>query len=170
MHLCANPVYCVLFFTERFLTGAQNMALSPAAAAKIAGVSRSLISRAIKAGDLKATLRNNGHHGVERTDLDDWMSRRTERATAPEQANEAPAVPAPAPVRDLGDIARIEALEGDLRGVREQVARLQGEATATASRLADLAADRDAWRAQANKLADLQARPSSFLARLLGRS
>lgn len=160
----------MLFFTKKFRTGVQNMSLSPAAAAKIAGVSRSLISRAIKAGDLKATLRNNGHHGVERPDLEDWMSRRTERATAPEQAAEAPVVPGPVPVRDPSDIARIEDLEGELRVVRERVARLEGEAGATAGRLADLAADRDAWRAQANKLADSQARPSSFLARLLGRS
>lgn len=159
----------MLFFTEQFRTGAQNMSLSPAAAAKIAGVSRSLISRAIKAGDLKATLRNNGHHGVERPDLEDWMSRRTERATAPEQATEAPVVPEPAPVRDPSDIARIEDLEGELRMVRERVARLEGEAAATAGRLTDLATDRDAWRAQAEKLADSQTRPTGLLARLFGR-
>lgn len=118
------------------------MSLSPAAAAKIAGVSRSLISRAIKGGDLKATLRNNGHQSIDRADLDDWIGRRTERATHPEAAPEASQ-----PVtRHPDDVARIENLETDLTRVRERLAKMEGEAAATTARITDLAGDRDAWR------------------------
>lgn len=141
------------------------MSLSPAAAAKIAGVSRSLISRAIKAGDLKATLRNNGHQAIARPDLDEWMSRRTVRASHLEPAPEAPQ-----PVtRHAEDAARIESLEADLAQVRERLAKMEGEAAATAARITDLTGDRDAWRAQAARLAEAShARPTGLFARLFG--
>lgn len=116
------------------------MPLSPAAAAKIAGVSRSLISKEIKSGALPATLRNNGHHAIERADLDLWMSRRTDRAKAPEP-----------PVTRHETIN--ETLDRELVMMREAVARLEGQAEVTAARLADLAADRDAWKEQAQRLA-----------------
>lgn len=142
------------------------MSLSPAAAAKIAGVSRSLISRAIKAGDLKATLRNNGHQSINRHDLDDWMSRRTERASHPESAPEA----AQTVTHHPDDVARIAELETSLADVREKLSRMEGEAAATSARLTDLANDRDAWRQQSEKLADAShTRPTSLLARIFGR-
>lgn len=142
------------------------MSLSPAAAAKIAGVSRSLISRSIKSGDLKATLRNNGHQSIDRADLDDWMSRRTERARHPEPAPEAPQ-----PVtRHANDVTRIAELEASLAEVREKLSRMEGEATATSARITDLANDRDAWRAQAERLAGgSHTRPAGLLARIFGR-
>lgn len=134
------------------------MPLSPAAAAKIAGVSRSLISREIKAGSLKATLKNNGHQSVIEADLEDWMGRRTERAQmVPVDPIEPPKAPP--------DIERVERLERDLATTREVVARLEGQAEATAARLVDLMADRDAWRDQAREMAT---RPGLF-ARLFGR-
>ena len=140
------------------------MSLSPAAAAKIAGVSRSLISRAIKAGDLKATLRNNGHQSIARPDLDDWMSRRTERATHPEAVSDVQAV-----TRHAEDTGRIAELEAKLADVREKLSRMEGEAAATSARLTDLANDRDAWRAQAERLAEAShARPAGLFARLFG--
>lgn len=125
------------------------MPLSPAAAARLAGVSRSLISREIKSGILPAALKNNGHHAIERADLDAWMSRRTERAEAPEQ----PAVTSHQP-------QQIEELARELAATREMVARLEGQAEATAARLDDLAKDRDAWKAQAERLAS-EPRPVS---------
>lgn len=135
------------------------MPLSPAAAAKIAGVSRSLISREIKCGALPATLKNNGHHAVERADLDAWMSRRTERAEAPEP----PTSPEPAP----DHAAKIDALTSELIAAKEALARLEGRAEADAARIADLSKDRDAWKSQAESLAS-NLRPVSLWTRLFG--
>ena len=118
------------------------MPLSPAAAAKIAGVSRSLISKEIKSGVLPATLKNNGHHAIEQADLDLWMSRRTARATPPEPE----AVTRHPPTID-------EVMRQELEMLREAYARLKGHQDATAARLDDLAKDRDAWRDQAQRLA-----------------
>ena len=143
------------------------MPLSPAAAAKIAGVSRSLISREIKSGHLPATLRNNGHHAIERPDLEAWMSRRTDRATAPDPV---PATtPAEAPERPV-DTSQVDELRQELATTREALARLEGQQAATSARLVDLAADRDAWRDQAQRLAsDAKAVPLSLWGRIFGR-
>jgi len=139
------------------------MPMSPAAAAKIAGVSRSLISREIKNGALPATLKNNGHHAIAQDDLQDWMDRRTERAPAPEPATSDP-------VTRPADTDRIETLTQELATTKEALARLEGLQDATAARVADLAADRDAWRAQAERLSE--ARPvaaSGIWSRIFGR-
>jgi len=131
------------------------MPLSPAAAAKIAGVSRSLISKEIKAGNLAAVTLNNGHKSIEKADLDAWMARRTERAI------DEPGKPVDVPIEP----SRVEALEKELAAVRQAMARLEGQAEVTAARIADLTSDRDRWRDQAERLAE---RPSLF-ARLFGR-
>lgn len=109
------------------------MPLSPAAAAKIAGVSRSLISREIKSGALPATRKNNGHQAIDRNNLDDWMSRRTERADTPE----------PPPVTGHAPAPEVEAITQELAVMKETVARLEGHAEATEARLSDMAAERD---------------------------
>ena len=127
--------------------GAAHMPLSPAAAAKIANVSRSLISREIKSGALPATLKNNGHHAVAEADLREWMSRRTDRATAPDPVPAATAADRPV------DASHIEVIAQELATTKEALARLEGQQEATAARLVDLAADRDAWRDQAQRLA-----------------
>jgi hypothetical protein len=135
--------------------------MSPAAAAKIAGVSRSLISREIKSGTLPATLKNNGHHSISDADLRDWMDRRTERAPTPEPTTTEPVT--------RPDTDRIEVLTRELAETRTALARLEGQAEATAARVADLTADRDAWRAQAERLSE--ARPVvsvGFFGRLFG--
>lgn len=137
------------------------MPLSPAAAAKIAGVSRSLISREIKAGNLHATTKNNGHKSIKETDLDDWIDRRTERAQIePEKAA--------VPVKADADSDKIKVLEAELASTMQALARLEGQAEATTARLSDLAADRDAWRQQAERLAS-EPRPIGIVARLFGR-
>lgn len=138
------------------------MPLSPAKAAEIAGCSRSLISRAVKSGDLIGIKENNrGHIKIERSDLDDWMARRTERAT------QAEAHPTPsqdtAPVTSHEDAVRVAALEVEIREVRVQ--------------LEDAKKDRDVWRAhaeqQAQRLSDYlasEAKSGGWLARLFGRT
>lgn len=144
------------------LHGTAHMPMSPAAAAKKAGVSRSLISREIKNGSLKATLKNNGHHAIAEGDLQDWMNRRTDRASAPEQAPPEPVV--------RPDADRIEVLSRELADTRTALARLEGQAEATAARIADLTADRDAWRSQAERLSEARPLvPVGLWARLFGR-
>ena len=110
--------------------------LSPAAAAQRAGVSRWTVSRALKAGDLRGQRDNLGAWRIDQDDLDAWASKRL-LAVQP-SAGLPPATPAAHP-------AEVEnaALRAEVAGLRERVA--------------DLAADRDAWRSQAQELA---ARPS----------
>lgn len=52
---------------------------SPAAAAKVAGVSRSLIARALSDQTLKGTKKNNGHWTISDAALEAWMSTQTFR-------------------------------------------------------------------------------------------
>lgn len=59
----------------------------------------------------------------------------------------------------------------ELAKTKEALARAEGYAEATASRLIDLAADRDAWKAQAERLAS-EARPAvgvSIWSRIFGQ-
>lgn len=139
------------------------MPLSPAAAARIAGVSRSLISKEVKAGKIPATINNETKHiAILERDLQAWMDRRVQRDVPPEE--EAPP-PAAAPAVP----PEVETLRADLAETRAMVARLEGQAEVTAARLADLAADRDAWRAQAERLSEPRPVPVGFFARLFGR-
>lgn len=108
------------------------MRLSPAKAAKIAGVSRSLISKEVKSGNLSGTKNNRGHISILESDLDDWMSRRTERSEASTPA------PEPAPVTSHKDAVRIAELEVEVREIRSQ--------------MVDLKQDRDDWKKQAQDM------------------
>lgn len=127
------------------------MPLSPAAAAKIAGVSRSLISKAVKSGELVGSRNNRGHIQINRADLDNWMSRRTMRAKAEPEA-------APDANQDSDQTARIASLETEVKEVR--------------ARLDDALADRYAWRAQAERLAETRQpviHPVGIFGRIFGR-
>ncbi len=121
------------------------MPLSPAAAAKKVGVSRSLISRALKDGELRGTRKNNGHWSIDQKDLEEWMGSVTMRAPAEQD---------PTPDAPADDLAKIAGLEVEVREVRAQ--------------LAEAKSDRDAWREQAQKLAS-ESRPAGLFARLFGR-
>lgn len=139
------------------------MPLTPSSAARRAGVSRSLISRAIKSGELKATKRNNGHLSIESGDLDEWMGRRTQRDTKP----------APSETVTRHNDEEIARLTSELSEVRQQLAKAEGVAEATADRIADMsrqieatAADRDAWRAQAERLTELSKPRSNLITRI----
>jgi hypothetical protein len=96
---------------------------------------------------LVATKNNRGHIGIEQPDLDDWMSRRTERAASP--------VPEPAPqaVTRHEDAERIAGLE-----VRVEMLSVQVD---------DIKADRDRWREQAETLASHSQR--GIIARIFRR-
>jgi hypothetical protein len=95
-------------------------------------VSRSLISKEIKAGNLRGIKNNRGNLQIDQEDLEDWMSRRTTRAKSDPVTT--PAADAP------GADVRIRGLEVEVREVR--------------ARLEDVLSDRDAWKAQAERLAE----------------
>lgn len=108
------------------------MPLSPAKAAKIANVSRSLISKEVKSGSLIGTKNNRGHISIEQSDLDDWMNRRTERS----ETVTAPIIETPVTSHD--DAIRIASLEVEVREIRSQ--------------MSDLKQDRDDWKKQAQDM------------------
>lgn len=141
------------------------MPLSPAKAATIAGVSRSLISKALAAGELIGVKRNNGHWSISQEDLAAWMGQTITRAeslaTAPE--------PLPTPIDPIG----LEALQIELKAAtaasqeaREGLAAANARLVAMEDIISNLKADRDAWRAQAEVLAS---RPRGVLAKIFGR-
>jgi len=136
--------------------------LSPAAAARIAGVSRSLISKEVKAGRLAGSINNETRHiSIKEEDLRAWMDRRVQRDAPPEQG----AAPAP----PTHDTSQVEELRAELAETKIALAKLEGLAEANASRIADLVTDRDAWRKQAENLASEPRPVVGFFGRIFGR-
>lgn len=138
------------------------MALSPAKAANIAGVSRTVISRALTSGELIGVKKNSGHWAIEHADLLDWMERTITRA------ERKPIAPAPTPSQ-----IEVEALQAELKAAiaagqeaREGLAAANARLAALDETVLTLKADRDAWQRQAETLAS---RPAGLLARLFGR-
>lgn len=138
------------------------MALSPAKAANIAGVSRTVISRALTSGELIGVKKNSGHWAIEHADLLDWMERTITRA------ERKPIAPAPTPSQ-----IEVEALQAELKAAiaagqkaREGLAAANARLAALDETVLTLKADRDAWQRQAETLAS---RPAGLLARIFGR-
>lgn len=157
------------------------MLYTPAAAAQKAGVSRSVISRALKDGSLHGTRKNNGHWSIAKSDLEEWMRQITTRAAKPKNPQAKAAAPTRHPA-DVAHIARLEAAITDLRKevasakqgsqkTREELAAVSATLDAARSSMSDLRADRDSWRDQSNKLAASHAeRRPGVIARIFGRS
>lgn len=150
------------------------MPLSPAAAAKRSGVSRSVISRALKDGSLRGTRKNNGHWSIDEDHLDAWLGRVTHRA------DEKPAQAAHHP-DDIARIAELETVVENLRAEladtshaeqksREELAAVTAKLETVEASIDDLKSDRDHWRDQASRLAASHARsrPGVF-ERIFGR-
>ena len=96
---------------------------SPAQAAKIAGVSRSKVSRALKDGKLRGTRNNAGHWKIPDDALREWMDVQPHNV--------------PAQAKDHPDTARVAVLEAENRMLKERVEELRTE--------------RDDWKAQASR-------------------
>lgn len=101
--------------------------MSPAQAAQVAGVSRWTIMRAIKAQELLANRDNRNQWRISPEALDRW------RAHIVRTPPDLPTLP----TSDAIELAAVKAENGQLR-----------------ERLAAAEADRDRWRAMADKLAD----------------
>lgn len=138
------------------------MAISPAKAANIAGVSRTVVSRALTSGELIGVKKNSGHWAIENSDILDWMERTITRA------ERKPATPAPTPSQ-----IEMEALQTELKGeiaagqeAREGLSAANARLAVLDETVSTLKADRDAWQRQAETLAS---RPTGILAKLFGR-
>lgn len=130
--------------------------LSPREAACLAGVGRSSIMRAIAGGDLPARRDNRNQWQIEREALDRWRMARLD----PERA--LPADPDRTP--DRSTLAPLSALTQELTEARAQAAEERARADQLEARLDERAAlvraaeaDRDRWRALAEKLTERSA-------------
>lgn len=135
--------------------------LTPNAAAKFANTSRSAIMRAIANKTLPAQRDNKNRWMISREDLKAWSLFRPVQ-DRPEQG-----AARPVPEHDRTLSSDLTAMQADLAATKEALARLEGKAEADAARIADLAKDRDAWKAQAESLAS-NLRPISLWSRLFG--
>lgn len=113
--------------------------MSPAEAAQVAGVSRWTIMRAIKTHDLRAVRDNRNHWKIDQEELDRWRTAHCAHSVPAQVALHTPADSPETLAKLAAETARADAAER---------ARDQAEA------------DRDAWRAQAEKLADRMERGS----------
>ena len=103
--------------------------LTPAQAAKAAGVSRSTISRALKNMELFGIRGNNNRWTISETDLDEW-SRRTVQNKPPAQQST--------------DHEQLLKLSAEVSAQSMKVEMLEAQIT-------DLKADRDEWRTLAKR-------------------
>jgi excisionase family DNA binding protein len=124
--------------------------LSPAAAAKRAGCGRTSIMRALDSKDLHGTRDNRNRWKISRKDLDVWCENRTETNRTVSVSDRD--TDRNSPMDTYGALARLAAAEAKITGLE--------------ARLHEAQADRDAWRAQAERLSE--PRPS-IIERLLGR-
>jgi hypothetical protein len=140
------------------------MPLSPAKAAQIAGVSRTVISRALATGQLVGTKKNNGHWAIKNEDLVVWLEqsvRRAESKPAHADAPEPNTQPRPEDLR-----AKLTAALAAGQEAREGLAAANARLEVMDVVISNLKADRDAWQAQAEAL---RTRPAGLFARLFGR-
>lgn len=124
-----------------------SLRLTPQQAAERASVSRATIVRALQSHALHGIRGNDGRWNIDPEALDSWSAHRAN--TVHEQGMNSDQT---AEIRRLSeqlDSARQEIADRDKR-----LARLEAEAAAQAARKADAAADRDAWREQAQRLAE----------------
>lgn len=130
----------------RTLVRTMSAHLSPAAAARLADTSRWSILRAIKAQELPAFRDNRGAWQIGADDLDAWRADRARTSAPSVRAHQAHTGAARAE-------AEAAALREEVAGIRAEAAGLRAEVAGLRDRLADTAADRDAWRRQAQDLA-----------------
>lgn len=152
--------------------------LSLGQAAKLAQVGKTTISRAIQAGRLSATRRDDGGYAIDPAELcrvyDCKVSEGTPETVAGDGSVERDATPV-RPGRDPETEKALAAAEARIEGLRQVV-------EAERRRADEAIADRDRWAAQAERLAVLAPPPGSaqagselrprrsVLSRLFGRA
>lgn len=123
--------------------------ITPADVARRAGVSRPTVSRALKSGDLRGVRDNFGQWRITEADADAWAATRS-AVHADQRANSVPA-------QDT------DSMNAQLEQAKIALAASEARADGLAARLADTQTDRDAWKAQAERLAS-EPRPAAVTA------
>lgn len=119
------------------------MKLSPAAAAKRAGVSRSVISRALKEGSLVGVRKNNGHWSIQEADLEAWLEKQTARLTDAR----------PPDTHEFTESLKVRELTDQLTAKTVELAEVKARLDIIEASVADIRQERDAWKSQAETLA-----------------
>lgn len=130
--------------------------MSPAQAAQVAGVSRWSILRAIKSLKLKAQRDNRNGWRIAPDDLAAWCAAQGAHMVRDSASAQAIAhVDAVAELRErlAASETRAAALESERDSLREKLADANLRAAVAAARAESNGADRDQWRAMAEKLA-----------------
>lgn len=145
--------------------GQDRTTLSPREAARVAGVGKSTIMRAIEANQLEARRDNRNQWRIERTALDRWtMDRPGSDRDSPTDRSES----------DRGSpMGRTEAdwstLANNLETARLSIAQMEARLEERAALVRAAEADRDRWRTLAEKLTDRPAVPLADPPALLPR-
>ena len=126
--------------------------LTPNAAAKVSGVSRSAIMRALANRSLPAQRDNKNRWLISRADLDAWAAMRPEQDRTETPTDRTVTEPNP----DMS--AQLSATQADLAASRAEAAGLR-------DRLADTQADRD----RLARLLEKALEPRGIIARIFGR-
>lgn len=128
--------------------------LSPAAAAKVAGVSRSAIMRAISSAELHARRDNRNRWQIDATDLDTWSANRPVQDRSVSNT-------AQVNVRTLGETDQ---------NMFEQLSEIKAELAAAQAEIRGLEARLEDTQAERNRLAQLLDKamtpPESFWSRI----
>lgn len=107
-----------------------NKRLTPAQAAKKAGVSRSTISRALKSHTLRGVRGNNNRWSIAEDDLQSWSMHSVQNSS-------------------FGQISTVK--DDELQKLRAEVSVQVVKIEMLEAQVSDLKADRDEWRAQARR-------------------
>lgn len=126
--------------------------LTTTQAARRAKTSRPTISRALKTGDLPGNRGNDGKWLINSDDLDAWADQRSS-VHDEQRANSVQEQQKPPDLERLNEIFRelVKAKE-DLAEVRQTLARAEAENAVNRERITEISADRDHWRAMAERL------------------
>ena len=125
--------------------------LSLGQAARLAGTSKTTLTRAIKTGRLSATRRDGGGYQIDAAELSRVFTVTPETVTATGNT-----VHHATPLRDLHAtpdvVTRMAELEAELRGLKELLAEVRANRD-------ELREDRDQWRGRAERLLVDQRQP-----------
>jgi hypothetical protein len=121
--------------------------------AAMACTSRATVSRALKSGELLGIRDNAYAWHIRRGDAEAWIARR-----APTQQPRM--TKAMRRAENAMADERVEAMRTELVETRMRLVRAESEAQASQARLTDALADRDAWKALAERLS---ARPAEIV-------
>jgi excisionase family DNA binding protein len=125
--------------------------LTPQQAAHRAGVSRRTVARALADRSLPGIRDNLDRWRIDADAVDDWAARRS----APIGVASGHAMAGDAPAQPDAHAAELAGLRAERDGLRAQLeterSERERERAAAAERLAEVAADRDAWRALAGR-------------------